>query len=261
MSEALRITTIQADLFWESTAKNLANFDQYFGQLESGQTDVVVLPEMFSTGFSMQPASLAEPWNNSPTLEWMKQHAASLDTAVCGSIISEDKGLYYNRFVFVRSDGIVSYYDKRHLFSLAGEHEVYTSGELRPIIEWRGWRICPQVCYDLRFPVFSRNTNQYDLMIYVANWPKPRIKAWNILLKARAIENQAYVIGVNRVGEDKNSNAYIGGTAVVDFQGEVLYRLMSIEGMATTVIKKDQLKAYRKRFPFLEDQDQFSIKN
>ncbi len=266
----LRITTVQADLVWENKIENLAHFDDLLRGLKRGETDVIVLPEMFTTGFSMNPSALAETMNEA-TIYWLKKKAWELDAAITGSFICSENGYFYNRLVFMKPDGTCSTYDKRHRFTLAREDEFYTEGVERLIVDWRGWRICPLICYDLRFPVWARNKVQeakgkeqievdYDVLIYVANWPIARSHHWRILSEARAIENQSVVVAVNRVGTDANGYEYRGDTSVIDFGGDILLRRAFTEGVDTTILSKEKLVKYRKKFGFLIDQDAFEIK-
>lgn len=266
----LRITTVQADLVWENKIENLGKFDDLLRGLKRGETDVVVLPEMFTTGFSMKPAAFAETMNEA-TIFWLKKKAWELDTAITGSFICIEKDKFYNRLVWMQPDGVYSVYDKRHRFTLARENEYYTEGVERLIVEWRGWRICPLICYDLRFPVWARNKKQasqgkgqvgvdYDMLIYVANWPIARSHHWRILSEARAIENQAFVVAVNRVGTDANGYEHRGDTSVIDYAGDILLRRSFTEGVDTTIVSKVKLENYRKKFGFLFDQDDFEIK-
>ncbi len=215
----LRVTIIQSDLYWESIEANLSMFEEKIWQIDGAQ-DLIVLPEMFSTGFTMNATSLAEPVG-SKTLRWMKQQAAQTKAVIMGSYIVQEKGAYFNRLYAVYPDGSYFSYDKRHLFALADEDQTYIQGSERLIIEIQGWRIMPLICYDLRFPVWSRSqSHEYDLVVYVANWPAPRISAWDTLLAARAIENQAYSLGVNRVGKDGLDHKYNGHSAIYNFLGE-----------------------------------------
>lgn len=259
MQETLKIAAIQADLFWEQPFDNRATFDQFLGKLSS-DVDLVVLPEMFTTGFTMEPHLVAEKMDGA-TINWMRIVAGTYQTAMIGSLVIEEDGNYYNRAVFVRPDGSLETYDKRHCFSLAGEHKNYTAGKKKLIVDYKGWKICPLICYDLRFPVWSRFDEEYDVLIYMANWPKPRISAWDALLKARAIENMSYCIGVNRVGKDANAYEYIGHTAIFDFLGEEIG--MTQEGkedMVECTLTKSNLYKTRKKLNFLNDRDQFEIK-
>jgi omega-amidase len=213
----MKIAIVQTSLVWENPLENRSRLAQKINGFTAA-VDLIVLPEMFSTGFTMNPTAVAETMQGETVL-WLQHLAKAKNCALTGSLIIEENGLYYNRLVFVLPDGTIKTYDKRHLFTLAGEHTVYTAGTEKLIVEYNGFRICPLVCYDLRFPVFSRNVEHYDVLLYVANWPKPRINAWDILLKARAVENVSYAIGVNRIGFDDNHHEYVGHSQVVDFLG------------------------------------------
>ncbi len=259
----LRITTVQADLVWENKIENLLKFDELLRGVKRGDTDVIVLPEMFTTGFSMKPAEFAESMNDA-TIFWLKKKAWELDTAITGSFICTENGHFYNRLVWMQPDGTVSVYDKRHRFTLAKENAFYTEGSQKLVVEWRGWRICPLICYDLRFPVWARNTKSngqvdYDILMYVANWPIARSHHWRILTEARAVENQSFVVAVNRVGTDANGYEHRGDTSVIDYSGEILLRRSFTEGVDTTILSKVKLENYRKKFGFLADQDAFQI--
>lgn len=253
----LNVSLIQSEITWEAPGVNLPRFEGLIQQL-SMPTDLIVLPEMFSTGFSMNPAPIAESMEG-PTVSWMAQQAARANAVVCGSIIAQDNGKYYNRLVWMQPDGHYQYYDKRHLFGLAGEDGQYEAGSKRLIVQWRGWSVLPLICYDLRFPVWSRNTDGYDLLLYVANWPEKRRNAWKSLLVGRAIENQVYTIGVNRVGTDGNGFDYTGDTSLVDFEGQTLYSLSRREGVITLTLDREKQENYRQKLPFLADQDIFTI--
>jgi omega-amidase len=254
----LRATLIQADLYWEDKAANLSAFTAKLNRLDAGETDLVLLPEMFTTGFTMNAAPLAEPADG-PTVEWMAEQAARLDAVVCGSFIALEAGRFYNRLVWMQPDGRYRTYDKRHLFTLAGEHHTYTPGQQRLLVEWRGWKVLPLICYDLRFPAWSRNLEGYDLLIYVANWPSPRRHHWRSLLAGRAIENQAYTLGVNRVGLDGNGYPHTGDTSAIDFAGEELLHLAQAEGCVTLTLSHQEQQAFRQKLPFLADRDTFSF--
>jgi predicted amidohydrolase len=261
--ELLRITTVQANLVWEDKIQNFQKFDDLLRGVVRGSTDVIVLPEMFTTGFSMKPIELAEPMNDA-TLFWLKKKAWEVDAVVTGSFICEEDGKFFNRLIWMQPDGVYSTYDKRHRFTLAGEDKHYTEGGRKLVVEWRGWRICPLICYDLRFPIWSRNRlmdgqPEYDVLIYVANWPSPRSHHWRHLLEARAIENQAYVVGVNRVGEDAKGYEHRGDTSIIDYAGDIILRRTHTEGADQTVLSKAKLADYRKKFGFLFDQDAFEI--
>jgi omega-amidase len=251
----LNITTIQSDIIWEDINTNLKNYQEKIDSINP--TDLIILPEMFSTGFSMNPKNISETMNG-VTINWMKDNASKMNCAICGSIIIEEDDKYFNRFIWVNPDGSIHKYDKKHLFSFAGENENYSAGNEKLIIEYKGWKICPLICYDLRFPVWSRNTEDYDLLIYVANWPTKRKLAWKSLLVARAIENQCYVIGVNRVGNDEK-NYYSGESSLINALGETLYTNSHIEDIYTTTISKYELNKVRAQLPFLNDKDNFKI--
>lgn len=253
--ETLKIAAIQADLVWENPEANRAYFDAQIENL-THPVDLVILPEMFSTGFSMNPLLNAD---EGETLSWMKQKATEKNTAIAGSLKVKDNDHYYNRFYFVTPEGTVTHYDKRHLFTLTGEHNVYRRGEKPVIVNYKGWTILLQVCYDLRFPVFARNTSNYDLVLYVANWPKKRIFAWDTLLKARAIENMCYCIGVNRVGLDTNSYEYNGHSGIYDSLGATLAFAESDEKTIYTTLTKKHLSETRDQLNFLADQDAFTL--
>jgi predicted amidohydrolase len=253
----INVTLIQSDIIWEDRILNLKKYQEKLNQIES--TDLIILPEMFTTGFSMSPKGISESMNGE-TIQWMKANASKMNTAICGSIIIEEDGKYFNRFIWVSPDGSIHHYDKRHLFSFAGENKNYTPGDEKIIIEYKGWKICPLICYDLRFPVWSRNSEDYDLLIYVANWPDKRKSSWKSLLTARAIENQCYVIGVNRVGED-SKNYYSGDSSLINALGETLYTNSHIEEMYSTTISKYDLNKVRTQLPFLNDKDNYKIIN
>lgn len=253
----LRITLIQPDLYWESPQKNRDHLEEMIDSIE-GPTDLVVLPEMFTTGFSMNALALAEPMNGE-TMQWMKKKAAELDAAVCGSVITEDAGGRYNRLLFVQPDGSYASYDKRHLFLIEGEIGVFEPGKERVIVNFRGWRIALYICYDVRFPVWSRNRKDTDLALYVANWPASRTQVWQTLLKARAIENQVYVAGLNRVGTDGNEIDYCGDSLLVNPRGEVMHRLENREEVVTDTLSMESLENFRIKFPVGNDADDFRL--
>lgn len=259
MSMPLRVSLVQANTIWEDPAANRAAIEAMTSGLV-GAADVVVLPEMFATGFSMQPERLAEP-PNGPTLQWMQQLARRLDAAVVGSVITHEAGCHYNRLHWVMPDGSTRCYDKRHLFRMGGEDRHYAPGTTPLVVEWRGFRIAPLVCYDLRFPVWSRRRvgHDYDALLYIASWPAPRRHAWRSLLVARAIENQAYVIGVNRVGADGNGIPHAGDSVVHDFLGQPLVELDERAGVAGVALDRDALQAFRERFPAHLDADRFTL--
>lgn len=248
----MQITLIQSELYWEDIAANLAMFDVKLANIAS--TDLIVLPEMFTTGFSMNAAALAETMDGS-AVQWMRKQAAAKNAAITGSLIIQEDGKYYNRLIWMLPDGSYQYYDKRHLFSMAKEEETFTAGDKKLIIEYMGWKICPFICYDLRFPVWNRNQEDYDIAIYVANWPDRRSYHWRSLLVARAIENQCYVIAVNRVGTDGKDFYYSGHSSVIDAAGEVLYQQQDLEGIKSMSIDRESLLEIRNRLPFLKDRD------
>jgi predicted amidohydrolase len=263
---SLTITLIQTDLVWENKRSNLNMLDHKIRSLKE-RTEVIVLPEMFSTGFSMKPEELAETMEGE-TMQWMKKIAAERKIILTGSFICSNDGKFFNRLIWMQPNGELGYYDKRHTFGYAGEDRHYTKGAKRLIASVKGWRVNLQVCYDLRFPVWARQSNtlpqqengaEYDVLIYVANWPERRSHAWKTLLCARAIENQCYVAGVNRVGHDGNNIYYSGDSMVVDPLGEVLYHVKDEEDIFTITLDKTHLQAIRDKFPFLKDGDRFSI--
>jgi omega-amidase len=254
----LKLSLVQFDTRWHDPADNRARLDATLAGLAPG-TDVVVLPEMFTTGFTMQPRTVAETMNG-PTLAWLAARAERLDAAIVGSLVVEEDGRYFNRLVWMPPDGACRVYDKRHLFRLAGEHEHYAAGRSRLVLEWRGFRILPLICYDLRFPVFARNRSDYDVFLVVANWPAPRQLAWNTLLRARAIENLCYAVGVNRVGTDGNGLAHRGGSAVYDYAGETLVEGFDHPGVLAAEIDGRLLAAHRRAFPVWQDADAFELK-
>jgi len=255
----MKISVVQPDIIWEEKSENLRKLDLLIAALY-GKTDLVVLPELFSTGFSMNPGRLSE-LPGSETFRWMESTAGRGNFGLCGSYMVNDNNLFRNRFVFVSQDGRSWHYDKRHLFSMADENRAFSPGEERLIFSFGGTRITLFICYDLRFPVWSRNRNDYDLAIYSANWPAGRREGWNTLLKARAIENQCYVAGSNRIGTDGNGVSYCGDSMIVDPYGKVMAGTNLIEeGSITCEISMTELSDFRKKFPVLEDADEFSIK-
>ena len=266
MQNELNVVGIQADLVWEKPTQNLAFFEDKINML-SKNTDLVVLPEMFTTGFTMNPENVAEEMNGL-SISWMQKMATENAIAICGSLVIFERPFdrtkgdkkYYNRLVFVHPCGKIETYNKRHSFTLAGEDKVYTSGSDKLIVSYKGWKICPLICYDLRFPVWARNSENYDLLIFMANWPVKRIKAWDTLLKARAIENMTYVIGVNRTGKDANEYVYSGNSLVLDFLGDELSVLKNNEvGVVKSTLVKTDLDNVREKLGFLNDMDAFHI--
>lgn len=253
----MKVALVQSSLFWENPETNRNHFEEKINAINE-KLDLIVLPEMFSTGFTMNPDGVAETMNGK-TVFWMQTLAKAKKTAITGSVVIEEDGKYYNRLVFVFPSGEIKHYDKRHLFSLAGEEKIYTAGNKKLIVEYLGWKICPLICYDLRFPVFSRNVENYDILIYVANWPKTRILAWDSLLRARAIENLSYTIGVNRIGKDENGQNYIGHSQIINPIGEYLVKPNEEEGIFIFELDKNVLEENRKKFNFLNDADTFEI--
>jgi len=254
----MKIALIQSDLYWEDASKNRKSFESKINQIDS-DVNLVVLPEMFSTGFTMNAPEVAETMQGDTVL-WLQSLAKQKNFAITGSLIIVENEKYYNRMLFVFPSGEIQYYDKRHLFSLAGEDKFYTSGKEKVIIEYLDWKICLQVCYDLRFPVFARNVENYDLLLYVANWPKVRTNAWDTLLKARAIENLSYVVGVNRVGLDANNYEHVGHSQVVDFLGDFILEPQETAAVFIVELDKKAMLGTRKKLDFLSDKDIFEIK-
>ena len=255
MSQTLEIAAIQADLAWEDPVANRKYFDQKLAEINKA-VDLIVLPEMFATGFSMNPDGIAD---QGEMLNWMRSKAVQLNSAIAGSLMVKQNALHYNRFYFVTPDGAVTHYDKRHTFTLAGEDKVYEAGTKQVLVNYKGWNIFLQVCYDLRFPVFARNTNAYDVVIYVANWPKKRVFAWDTLLKARAIENMSYCIGVNRMGLDGNNYEYNGFSGIYDSLGATLAFADTRETTIYATLDKSHLEKTRNQLNFLADQDNFTL--
>ncbi len=258
MNDKLKVTLVQSDLHWENIDKNLAMFSEKL-QFLKGKTDLIILPEMFTTGFSMLPHHLSEE-KDGRSLDWMKNQAKKLNAAILGSIIIKENDKYFNRMYFVYPNGNAKQYDKRHTFTLSKENEFYTEGTKKLIVAYKDWKICPLICYDLRFPVWARNVEEYDVLIYNANWPKTRMLAWDTLLRARAIENMTYCIGVNRVGQDANKNEYVGHSAIYDVLGEQISKAdFEHEFIETIELSKEHIVTNRKHFQFLTDMDEFKI--
>ena len=256
--ENLKITLFQGYLFWENIDRNLQNIELKLSGIRE-KTSLIILPEMFNTGFSMQADTLAEAMDGK-TITWMHKIASQYECVITGSLMIRDNGKYYNRLIWMRPDGSFEYYDKRHLFALGKEHQTYTAGSKKLIVTLNGWNICPMICYDLRFPVWMRNVNEeYDLMIIVANWPERRALHWRSLIAARAIENQAYVIGVNRVGHDGNEVYHSGDSTCIDPNGNVVYYKRDEEDLYTFSISADEVKKTRRALPFLKDMDEFNV--
>ncbi|TLZ50520.1 MAG: amidohydrolase [Gammaproteobacteria bacterium] len=255
----LRVSLVQQPLAWHDPPANRAHFQTLLEGL-AGRTDLVVLPETFTTGFSMKVQELGEPAAG-PTTAWLTGLAARLDAAITGSLITEEGGRYYNRLLWVAPSGAPRHYDKRHLFRMGREHQHFTPGRAAWSVPWRGLRVCPLVCYDLRFPVFSRRRAEldYELLLYVANWPAARADAWRQLLRARAIENQTYVVGVNRVGEDGHGVPHAGDSAAIDFLGRPLAEAGGVPAVITVELERAPLDAYREKFPAHLDGDRFTL--
>lgn len=254
--DKLQIALIQTHLFWENPEANRKAFTKKIASI-SAQVDAIVLPEMFTTGFTMNPGNM-EGEEGERTMDWMKTMASKKNAALIGSIALKENGKFFNRLLVVYPNGELKTYDKKHTFTLAGEHKIYEAGTSRLIIELKGFRFCPLICYDLRFPVWARNTEDYDVLIYVANWPKPRIAAWDTLLKARAIENMSYCIGVNRIGMDGLGHEYPGHSAVYDVLGKQLVYSEKDEILYVS-LSKGNLLTNREKLRFLEDRDTFNL--
>ncbi len=252
----MKISLIQTPLSWHDAQANRDYIERKIDALDPA--DLIVLPEMFTTGFTMHPQQVSEPMSG-PTVNWMQAMAKLKNAAITGSVVISEHGNFYNRLLFVRPDGAVETYDKRHLFTLAGENNAYTAGRDKLIVDYRGWKICLLICYDLRFPVFSRNVENYDLLVYVANWPKPRIAAWDALLTARAIENMAYTVGVNRVGQDANGHEYVGHSQIIDALGQHVVAPDENESVLSADLSRDNLEDVRAKFGFLNDRDRFKV--
>lgn len=253
----LSVSIVQTELHWHQPEKNRAQFEQIIQSLKN-KTHLIVLPEMFTTGFTMEAVEQAESMEGE-TVQWMQSMAQEANATIMGSVIIEDDEHYYNRLIGMPPDGHYWLYDKRHLFRMAKEHEHFSAGTHTISIELQGWKICPLICYDLRFPVWSRNRDHYDLLIYVANWPERRRTAWQTLLKARAIENLSYVVGVNRVGQDQNGIDYSGDSAIVDFMGNELACKAHEPFIETVHLSHEKLQAFRKKFPADQDADDFEL--
>ncbi len=255
----MKLALIQSSLFWENPIANRNYFEEKINALTE-KVDLIVLPEMFTTGFTMNPETVFETMQGETVL-WLQSLAKAKKIAITGSLIVKENNNFYNRLVFVFPSGEIQFYDKRHLFTLAGEDKVYTSGKEKLIVDYLGWKICPLVCYDLRFPVFARNIEEYDLLLYVANWPKPRINAWDILLKARSVENMCYTIGVNRIGFDASKFEYIGHSQALDFLGNYILEPQETDGVFVVELNKEKLLETRKKLGFLNDRDAFELKS
>lgn len=263
----LKVSFLQTELEWENPVKNRSQFEEKILALDS--TDLILLPEMFSTGFSMKSVKLAEKMDGESVL-WMQKMAKKSKAVVCGTLIIEEAGHYYNRLIWMRADGSFETYDKRHLFRMADEDQSFSAGQEKLTVVLKGWKICPLICYDLRFPVWSRNTYktdrktfadaEYDLLIYVANWPAARSEAWRKLLLARAIENQVFVAGLNRIGKDGKGIEYLGASAMIDSKGDRIWEAENNQSEVKTItIELDELKAFREKFPLGMDADDFKL--
>jgi len=253
----LNIAVIQSELVWQDARVNCEYFSECFSKLRA--IDLVVLPEMFNTGFSMQSAQIAETMSG-PTVRWMQQQAQCYQLAIAGSLAINTELGVMNRLVFVHPDGRIEHYDKKHLFRMAGEHQHYAAGSARSVVLYKGFRLNLQICYDLRFPVFARNQGDYDVLIYVANWPEQRRRIWSTLLAARAMENQAFVLGCNRVGQDGNQFSYSGHSVVLNYLGEPLAELPAGQsGVITATLHLGDLQQFRQQFPVALDADAFVL--
>jgi predicted amidohydrolase len=254
----MKVTVVQSALKWEDQDANLLHLSSLLDAAAPG-SGIVVLPEMFTTGFTMNPAPLAEGMDG-PTVRWMKERASAGGYALCGSVIIGGEEMFYNRMIFVTPSGEVTFYDKRHLHTMSGEHTVYSRGNKRVVVPYREFNFNLQVCYDLRFPVWSRNRGDTDVIIYSANWPSVRSSVWKALLVARAIENQSYVIGVNRVGENPDGTSYTGDSAIIGPRGELLASLEPVaEGVVSAILSREALDKYREDMPVWRDADPFEL--
>jgi omega-amidase len=252
MAAEITIALIQADLIWKDKKNNLSNIEQLIQSIHQ-QADIIVLPEMFTTGFCVDDMSLAED-ENGETVLWMKKLAAEKQAAICGSILFTEANKYFNRLLFVEADGkITSFYDKHHLFTLVGENQLLTKGTRKVVLEYKGWKIQPLICYDLRFPAWCQNDENSDIQLFVANWPEKRIHHWLPLLKARSIENQCYVAGVNRTGTDNSGNTHNGCSVVYDFKGAEIVRTEQQNGIEIVKLSKTELEKHKERYPFWKD--------
>ena len=258
MNRNLKVTIIQPDIIWKNARENLARYSDMLSGY-AGTTDIVLLPEMFQTGFCTEPKEVCETMDGD-SVRWMKRTAESLNCSVAGSLVIRENRRFFNRAVFIDQHENMTWYDKRHLFSIAGEEAQFTRGLERLIVPLKDWRISFQICYDLRFPVWSRNQDDYDVLVYLASWPAARSDVWNALLKARAIENQSYVIGVNRIGTDGNGISYIGESMVIHPKGTITGEFqIATEDIQTFTLSRDELKEYRGKFPVWKDRDEFTV--
>ena len=253
----MKTALIQTNIIWENPSENRSILEEKINAITEA-IDLIILPEMFTSGFTMHPNLVAETMNG-VTVTWLQNIAKTKNCAITGSLIITESENFYNRMVFVFPNGEIQHYDKKHLFTLAGEDKVYTSGNEKVVVKYNHWKICLQVCYDLRFPVFSRNTENYDVLIYVASWPKVRTNAWDILLKARAVENLSYVIGVNRIGTDNNDFEYIGHSQIIDELGNSIIEPTENEGVFIATLDKNKMLETRSKLNFLNDKDEFHL--
>ena len=253
----MKTALIQTDIIWENPTENRVILEDKINAIAE-DIDLIILSEMFTSGFTMHPNLVAETMNGA-TILWMKNMAKNKNCAITGSLVITENNTFFNRMVFVFPKGEIQFYDKKHLFTLAGEDKIYTSGKEKVIVNYNNWKICLQVCYDLRFPVFSRNIENYDLLIYVASWPKVRTNAWDILLKARAVENLSYVIGVNRIGTDNNDFEYIGHSQIIDELGNFIIEPTENDGVFIANLDKNKLHETRNKLNFLNDKDAFNL--
>ncbi|MFD2892077.1 nitrilase family protein [Flavobacterium chuncheonense] len=253
----MKLAILQTDLTWENPIYNRLTIESKVLSCAK-KFDLLVLPEMFTSGFTMHPERVAETMEGE-TIQWLKGLAKAKKIAITGSLVIQEEGVFYNRLVFVTPKGEITTYDKRHLFTLAGEEQVYAGGNEKVIITYKDWKICPQICYDLRFPVFARNVEGYDLLVYVANWPKVRVKAWDALIKARAIENMCYTVGVNRIGKDANGHEYIGHSQVIDELGNEMIAPFEEDDIQVITLNKKKMQESRNKFNFLNDRDSFNL--
>ena len=253
----MKVAIIQSSLSWEKPEANRSAFQEKINDIKE-EVDLVILPEMFTTGFTMNPISVAESMDGE-TVFWLKSIAKKRNCAIVGSVVITENENYFNRCLFVLPSGEVNTYDKRHLFTFAGEDQNYKAGKSKTIVHFRGFKICPLICYDLRFPVFSRNTEAYDLLLYVANWPEIRINAWDVLLRARSVENQCFTIGVNRIGSDQNQLMYNGHSQAIDLLGNYLLEPQQGEGVFIITLEKNEMLKTREKLDFLSDRDSFSL--
>ena len=257
MKEDLRVSIVQSILHWEDADTNLKMFDAKLKDISS-ETDIIVLPEMFNSGFTMKAEKVAEEMSGK-TVNWMREKAANIGAVITGSLVIKENDHYYNRLIWAQPDGIIFHYDKRHLFTMADEDKTYTAGHKKLIIEYKGWKICPLICFDLRFPVWIRNVEEYDVLIFVANWPEKRVQHWRKLLMARAIENQCYVVGVNRVGDDGAGFHYTGHSTVVDPMGENMVELHEEEKIKNVSLVHEEILKLRRYMQFLKERDDFKL--